>query len=54
MAAGNTWGEDEGTTFSGRSAVLAPGGEVVGALGRTGDGVLVVDTATRTFEAEQA
>jgi predicted amidohydrolase len=46
MVAGNTWGADRGTTFSGRSAVLGPGGVVLGALPPTGDGVLVVEVAT--------
>jgi predicted amidohydrolase len=43
MVAGNSWGEDRGTRFSGRSAVLGPGGVVLGALPAEGDDVLVVD-----------
>ena len=43
MVAGNTWGADCGTRFSGRSAVMGPGGRVLGALPATGDDVLVVE-----------
>jgi len=45
MVAANSWGEDEDTRFSGRSAILAPGGEVVASAQVTGDEVLVVEVA---------
>ena len=44
MIAANTWGEDRGTRFAGRSAILAPGGHVVAEAPSEGDAVLVVDT----------
>ena len=43
--AANCWGEDEGVRFSGRSAILAPGGAVAVTAARTGDQLLLVDTA---------
>ncbi len=43
LVAANTWGEDEGTRFSGRSAIFAPGGELMAEAGFEGDEVLVVD-----------
>lgn len=42
--AANTYGEDRGVGFSGRSAVIAPGGRVVAQAGATGDAVIFVDT----------
>lgn len=44
--AANRWGQDRGVTFSGRSAILAPSGQVLCSAGPEGDGVLVVETAT--------
>jgi len=44
LVAANSWGEDSGTRFSGRSAVMAPGGKVVASAEPVGDAVLVVDT----------
>ena len=44
FVAANTWGEDQGTQFSGRSAILAPGGRVAASAPAEGDAVLVVDT----------
>lgn len=44
VVAANSWGEDEGTEFSGRSAILAPGGGVVSAAASVGDDVILVDT----------
>ncbi len=40
LVAADTWGEDRGTRFAGRSVILGPGG-VVAALGPEGDGVIV-------------
>lgn len=48
LVAANTWGEDSGTVFSGRSAIMAPSGAVVAQSAATGDDVLVVDTAELT------
>jgi predicted amidohydrolase len=42
--AANTYGVDRGVRFSGRSAILAPGGRVVATTGAEGDAVIVVDT----------
>ena len=42
--AANTWGDDRGTRFCGRSAILGPGGVVVAQAGVEGDGILLVDT----------
>ncbi|MCP4806641.1 MAG: carbon-nitrogen hydrolase family protein [Proteobacteria bacterium] len=44
FVAADSWGEDRGTTFYGRSAILRPGGEVAAMAGPTGNDVLVVDT----------
>lgn len=46
FVAANTWGVDQGVRFAGRSAVLGPGGVVLGALDEEGDGLLVVDAAS--------
>jgi len=43
FVAANTWGEDEGVRFTGRSAILAPGGEVVTEAPYEGDCVLVAE-----------
>ena len=43
FVAANTWGEEEGLRFSGRSAILAPGGRVVAEAPHEGDHVLVVE-----------
>jgi predicted amidohydrolase len=45
MIAANTWGQDRGTRFAGRSAILGPGGVVVAEAPAEGDAVLVYDTA---------
>jgi predicted amidohydrolase len=45
MVAANTWGQDRGTRFAGRSAILGPGGVVVAEAPAEGDAVLVYDTA---------
>ncbi len=44
LIAADTWGEDRGTRFAGRSVILGPGGLTLGELGREDDGVLVVET----------
>ncbi len=41
--AGNSWGEDGDVCFSGESAILAPGGQVVAQAPARGDTVLVYD-----------
>jgi predicted amidohydrolase len=46
FVAGNTWGEDRGTRFSGRSAILGPDGQTRAELGPEGDGLLLFDTLT--------
>lgn len=43
LVAADTWGEDRGTRFAGRSVIFGPGGVALGELGPSGDGVLVVD-----------
>lgn len=45
LVAADRWGEERGVRFYGRSAVLGPGGAVLGMLPAQGDGVLVVDLA---------
>ncbi len=52
MVAANRWGTESDVTFSGRSAILSPGGFVVAQAEAEGDAILVVDTAD--FEAEGA
>lgn len=42
--AANRWGVDEEVRFSGRSAILAPSGEVAAAAEAEGDSVVMVDT----------
>jgi predicted amidohydrolase len=42
MVAANRWGEERGTRFSGRSAVMRDG-EVLGEAGAEGDGVVAVE-----------
>jgi predicted amidohydrolase len=44
FVAANTWGTDRAIRFSGRSAILAPGGRAVVLAEREGDAVLMVDT----------
>jgi predicted amidohydrolase len=41
--AANTWGHDAGTTFTGRSTILGPGGAVLARADREGDQVLMAD-----------
>jgi predicted amidohydrolase len=41
--AANTWGEDEGTRFTGLSTILGPGGEVLARASTSGDAVLVTE-----------
>jgi predicted amidohydrolase len=43
FVAADRWGEERGTRFYGRSAILAPGGEVVAMAGPTGDAVVLAD-----------
>ena len=45
MVAANSWGLDGDTRFAGRSAILAPGGEVVVCAGEEGNQVIIFDTA---------
>jgi predicted amidohydrolase len=46
FVAANGWGESRGVRFSGRSAILAPGGAPVAVAPAEGDALLVVDTET--------
>ena len=50
LVAANTWGDDEGTSFSGASAIIAPSGAAVATAPRVGDCVLRVDTEALTPE----
>lgn len=43
MVAADNWGEDRGTRFAGRSAILGPGGVVLAELGPEGDGVVIAE-----------
>jgi predicted amidohydrolase len=43
FVAANSWGEDGGIQFSGRSAIIAPNGDVVAQAEAEGDEVLVVE-----------
>lgn len=43
LVAADTWGEDRGTRFAGRSVILGPGGKALAELGPEGDGVLVAE-----------
>lgn len=45
LVAANTWGTDRGTTFSGRSVILGPRGELLAEGPASGDAVLVADVA---------
>ena len=45
MVAANSWGLDGDTRSAGRSAILAPGGEVVASAGEEGNQVVIFDTA---------
>lgn len=54
MVAANRWGVEAGVQFSGRSAILAPGGEVVAAADAEGDAIVIVETDEwGTSRAEQ-
>ncbi|MFT5685229.1 MAG: putative amidohydrolase [Myxococcota bacterium] len=44
LVAANSWGEDEGTTFSGCSAIISPDKRVIASAGYLGDEVVLVDT----------
>lgn len=44
MVAANRWGEEHGVHFSGRSAIMAPGGEVAAAAEAEGDAIVMVET----------
>lgn len=44
LVAANSWGPDEGTQFSGGSAIITPDKRVVARAGYLGDEVLLVDT----------
>lgn len=50
LVAANNWGTDEGTRFSGCSAIMAPSGAAVAVAPPVGDCVLRVDTSTLTEE----
>ena len=50
MVAADRWGEERGTPFYGRSAILGPDDEVLGVLPEDGDALLVVDTETGRTE----
>jgi len=43
FVAANSWGIDENVEFCGQSAVFGPGGVLVAAAPRTGNGILVID-----------
>lgn len=43
LVAANRWGEDEGVRFSGRSAIMAPSGQVVASAEVEGDSIVVVE-----------
>lgn len=47
FVAANTWGTDEGITFSGRSMVMGPAGRVLAEAPYEGDCVLIGDVAGR-------
>lgn len=44
FVAANTWGTDSNVGFSGRSAILAPGGRIAALAGVSGDAIIVADT----------
>ncbi len=44
LVAANRWGEEAGTRFSGRSAILAPGGALAATADAEGDAILLVET----------
>ena len=46
FVAADRWGEEKGTRFYGRSAILAPGGVPVAMAGPSGDTVIVADITT--------
>ena len=46
FVAADRWGEEQGTRFYGRSAILAPGGVPVAMAGPSGDAVIVADITT--------
>ena len=45
FVAANSWGSDGAIEFCGQSAIFGPGGVLVAAAPRTGDGLLVIDDA---------
>jgi predicted amidohydrolase len=50
LVAANSWGEDRGVQFCGRSAIMAPDGEVVAQAGTEGDEVLLVEVSKGPIE----
>lgn len=53
VVAANRWGSERGVRFSGRSAVLAPGGRVVAAAEAEGDAIVLVETGDWEREGSQ-
>ena len=50
LIAANSWGEDRGVRFCGRSAIMAPDGTIVAEAASEGDEVLVVEVQTGPVE----
>lgn len=46
LVAADTWGEDSGTRFAGRSVIWGPGGSVLASAGPVGDGLVVAEIPT--------
>ena len=50
VVAANSWGEDRGVEFCGRSAIVAPDGTIVAQADTEGDEVLLVDVQQNPME----
>ena len=50
LVAANSWGEDRGVEFCGRSAIVAPDGTIVAQADTEGDEVLLVDVQQNPLE----
>ena len=50
LVAANSWGEDRGVEFCGRSAIVAPDGTIVAQADTEGDEVLLVDVQQNPME----
>ncbi len=53
LVVADRWGEERGTTFYGRSAILGPDDAVLGTLPATGDAVLFADTKSGVSEVRR-